>query len=362
MAGGDLMEDILKNKKEVVDFGSFIRRFEFETVELREMEPITVDGSIGGVRIGNNAFFVTKRFMKTMMSLFGFAESLFQYFSPEELFSRIIERKKETALRLCIDRKRMQVNGVSDATNEILPMTNVCRIVREDPRLTEIRYDPETTLMESALELDDEWEISKDSKYGNLLYFSYPVDQCQTPTIALGLIRMVCTNGLIARKKCFETDLVIEKNHGRHLQQLLKCFNNRNGFDALRERMQIAQNTKASVNEFLGVVNTMKSYIKNHVPFVERLHDIAGHPENQYGQTRLENIRSRHRSELPTQASVMDLLNVLTETATHFLPDKHLQICAYATNLLANEFDLEELAKNKRPSQDFYLKGLPHGD
>jgi len=356
------MEIIMNDRKEVADFGNFIRRFEFETVELREMEPIPVNGSIGGVRIGSNAFFVTKRFMKTMMSLFGFAESLFQYFSPEELFGRIIERRKETTLQLCIDRKLMQVNGVRDAADEILPMANVCSIVREDPRLTAIRYDPETTMMESALELDDEWEIRKDSKYGNLLYFSYPVDQCQTPTIALGLIRMVCTNGLIARRKCFETDLVIEKNRGRHLQQLLKSFNNRNGFDALRERLQIAQNTKASVNEFLGVVNMMKTCSRNHVPFVERLHSIAGHPESLYGQTRLENIRSRHRSELPTQASVMDLINVLTETATHFLPDKHLQICAYATNLLASEFDLEELAQNKRPAQDYYLRGLPHED
>ena len=256
----------------------------------------------------------------------------------------------------------MQINGVTDPKEESLPMSNVCRIVSEDPRLTAISYNPETALMESTLELDDEWEIPQDSKYKNLLYFSYSVDQCQTPTIALGLIRQACTNGMIARKRCFETDLVIEKKQGRHLQQLLKSFNNRNGFDALRERLMIAQDTKASINELLGVINALKNHIEKPVPFVERLRSIAGHPEAQYGQTRLEEIHSRHRRELPTQASIMDLVNVLTETATYFFPEKHLPLCAYATNMLANEFDLEDLAKNKKSAKPFYLKGLPHED
>ena len=356
------MEVIMKDRKELIPLGNFIRRFEFETVGLHEMEPITVEGAINGIRIGNDAYFVKKRFMKTMMAIFGFAESLFQYFSPEELFARIIERRKETSLRLCIDRKLMQINGVTEPKEETLPMPNVCHIVRDDPRLTKITYDPENALMESTLELADEWEIPQDSKYRNLLHFSYSVDQCRIPTIALGLVRQVCTNGMIARRKCFETDLVIEKNQGRHLQQLLGSFNNRNGFDALRERMMIAQNTKASINELLGVINTLKTHIEEPVPFVERLHEIAGHPEDQYGQARLEEIRVRHRRELPVQASVMDLVNVLTEAATHFIPDKHLALCAYATNMLAGEFDLEELAGNKHPAKSFYLKGLPHED
>lgn len=356
------MEAIMKDRKEVIPLGDFIRRFEFETVGLYEMEPITVEGLIRGIRIGDEAFFVKKRFMKTMMSIFGFAESLFQYFSPEELFARIIDRRKETSLRLCIDRKLMQINGVTEPQEETLPMSNVCHIVREDPRLTSISYDPENALMESTLELDEEWKIPRDSDYRHQLHFSYSVDQCRTPTIALGLVRMVCTNGMIARRKCFETDLVIEKNHGRHLQQLLGSFNNRNGFDALRERMMIAQNTKASINELLGVINTLKSHIRESVPFVERLHEIAGHPEDQYGQARLEEIRARHRRELPVHASVMDLVNVLTEAATHIIPNKRLALCAYATNMLAGEFDLEELAENRHPAKPFYLKGLPRED
>jgi len=58
----------------------------------------------------------------------------------------------------------------------------------------------------------------------------------------------------------------------------------------------------------------------------------------------------------------MDLVNILTEIATHFIPDKHLALCAYATNMLAGEFDLEELAENKHAAKPYYLKGLPHED
>lgn len=356
------MEAIMSDGKEKMDLGDFIRRFDFETVELNEMSPITVEGKIAGIRVGGEAYFVRNRFIRTMMSIFGFAESLFQYFSPEELFTRIIERKKDVPLRLCIDRKHKQLNGVSELKDETLPLPNVCNIVREDPRVSSITYDPETTVMESVFDLHDEWDNPRDSRYRNQFHFSYPVDQCQTPTIALGLIRVICTNGLVARKKCFETDLVIEKKQGRHLRQLLSSFNNRNGFDALRERMMIAQNTKASVNEFLGVVNILKKNIKGSLPFVEQLNDTAGNPEHRYGQSRLENIRSRHRRELPTEASVIDLVNVLTEVSTHFLTEKRSLLDGYAVNMLANEFDLEELAENRHSAKSFYFGGLSHED
>ena len=68
--------------------------------------------------------------------------------------------------------------------------------------------------------------------------------------------------------------------------------------------------TKASVNELLGVVNMFKKNIKEPLPFLDRLNETAGNPEHRYGQSRLENIRSRHRRELPTEASVLDLVNI----------------------------------------------------
>ena len=357
-----MMETIMKNGKPVTDLGNFIRRFDYEMVELNEMTPITAEGNIAGIRIGSDAYFVNRRFINTMMSIFGFAESLFQYFSPEELFARIIERKKDVPLRICIDRKLKQLNGVTDVKKETLPLPNVCNIVREDPRVTDILYDPKTTAMEAIFRLDDEWENPRDSRYRNQFHFTYPVDHCNTPTIALGLVRVICSNGLVARKRCFETDLVIEKQHGRHLRQLLKSFNNRSGFDALKERLMVAQNTKASVNELLGVVNMFKKNIKDPLPFLDRLNETAGHPEHRYGQSRLENIRSRHRQELPTEASVLDLVNILTEVSTHFLTEKRSMLDGYAVNMLANEFDLEELAENRHSARNYYFGGLSHED
>jgi len=360
--GGVMMEAIMKDGKPVTDLGNFIRRFDFETVELNEMNPITAEGKLAGIRIGNDAYFVHRRFINTMMSIFGFAESLFQYFSPEELFARIIERKKDVPLRICIDQKLKQLNGVSDVKKETLPLPNVCNIVREDPRVTDIVYDPKTTAMEAIFKLDDEWENPRDSRYRNQFHFTYPVDHCNTPTIALGLVRVICSNGLVARKRCFETDLVIENQHGRHLRQLLRSFNNRNGFDALKERLLVAQNTKASVNELLGVANMFKKNIKDPLPFLDRLNETAGNPEHRYGQSRLENIRSRHRRELPTDASVLDLVNILTEVSTHFMTEKRSMLDGYAVNMLAGEFDLEELAENRRSAQNYYFRGLPHED
>lgn len=124
----------------------------------------------------------------------------------------------------------------------------------------------------------------------------------------------------------------------------------------------IAQNTKASVNELLGVVNMFKKNIKEPLPFLDRLNETAGNPEHRYGQSRLENIRSRHRRELPTDASVLDLVNILTEVSTHFLTDSRSMLDGYAVNMLANEFDLEELAENRHSARNYYFGGLSHED
>ena len=340
------------------NYQELVSRFDYETVGLGELEPITVKNAIQGVKIGNEAYFTSRRFLRTLMSIFGFSENLFQYFSPEELIGRILERRKDTEIRICIDRKTRLMQGIIRPEQSGLPLGIVCRTLVEDKRFSKMEYDPGSASIEAQLKLPDMWNIPSDSRYGTFLNIRYSVDEVSTPMISLGIVRQVCTNGMVARRRCFETALIVEKNHGTHLRQLLSSFNNRNGFDALRERLQIAQETKASVNEYMAAVGVVQRCIDHPEPVINRMDCLAGMPEEVYGHSRLDTIRARYRKELPVAASVMDLINILTELSTHYQVKNKDSIHTFITGMLASEFDLEEIVPNRKPARDFYMTGV----
>lgn len=340
------------------NFQTLIDRFDYETVGIGEIEPVVVDNAIQQVRVGGETYGASKRFMRTLMSMFGFSENLFQYFSPDELIGRILERRQDTEIRICIDRKSRLLQGAIRPEETGLPLRQVCRTLMDDKRFRKMEYRPESASLEAQLELPNVWNIPSDSHYGTFLHVKYPVDEVSVPTIALGIIRQVCSNGLVARRKCFETALIVEKNHGTHLRQLLSSFNNRNGFDALRERLQVAQETKASVNEYMAAVNAVRKCITFPESVINRMDAVAGMPEETYGQTRLDAIRSRYRKELPVAASVMDLINILTELGTHYQVKNRDYLYTFITGMLASEFDLEEIVSNRKSAREFYLNGV----
>ena len=340
------------------NYHELIDRFDYETVGLGELEPVIENNAVKRVRIGGESFAASKRFMRTLMTLFGFSENLFQYFSPEELIERILERRKDTEIRICIDRGSRLMQGVIRPEESGMPLGLVCRTLTDDKRFSKMTYSPESASIEAELKLPNDWDIPSDSHYGTFLNIRYPVDDVSVPMIALGIVRQVCSNGLVARRRCFETALIVEKNQGTHLRQLLGSFNNRNGFDALRERLQVAQETKASVNEYLAAVNAVQKCIDNYEPVVNRMDAVAGMPEEVYGHTRLDAIRARYRKELPVAASIMDLINILTELATHYEVKNKDYLYTFVTGMLAAEFDLEEIVYNKKSARSFYLYGV----
>ena len=94
---------------EPAKLNDFCRRFELARVNLSEIEPISQQESSGhklvGIRIGCDAFHASPRFIKSLMLLFGFTDNIFNYFSPAELFARIIDRHQDKAVQLCFDQK-----------------------------------------------------------------------------------------------------------------------------------------------------------------------------------------------------------------------------------------------------------------
>ena len=121
------------------EMSHFCQRFELAKVNFSEIEPITQQENskynLLGIRVGNDAFHVSPRFLKSLMFMFGFTCNIFEYFSPDELFERIISRHQDQAIQVCFDQKEKIVMAATKNDNHLFPLSKVVDAVQQNDRL-----------------------------------------------------------------------------------------------------------------------------------------------------------------------------------------------------------------------------------
>ena len=118
----------------VGELNDFCRRFELAKIKLSELEPIvqkTEDThALAGVRMGIDAFHVSPRFLRSLMSLFDFTEKIFKYFTPDELFERIIKRHEDKPVQVCIDQSRKATTAFFPLRKSLMRSSRMTNSVR----------------------------------------------------------------------------------------------------------------------------------------------------------------------------------------------------------------------------------------
>ncbi|MBR3708573.1 MAG: hypothetical protein IKM17_06145, partial [Lentisphaeria bacterium] len=158
----------------------FCRRFELAKIKLSELEPIVQKTeethTLAGVRVGIDAFHASPRFLRSLMSLFDFTEKIFKYFTPDELFERIIKRHEDKPVQVCIDQKEKAILAVTGSDNLLFPLEKVVDAVQQNEKLHTVRYRPKSGLLEAVIDLPNQWNMRGDSAYQGRMRFSTPVD------------------------------------------------------------------------------------------------------------------------------------------------------------------------------------------
>ena len=92
---------------------------------------------------------------------------------------------------------------------------------------------------------------------------------------------------------------------------------------------------------------------------LEQIKEVTGDPCFHYSVESPRSLNVKKRSLLPVQCSVLDLVNMATELATHHqeLLDVNGQssLMAHVNRLLASEYDLEGVFDWKKSAQPLYL-------
>ena len=312
------------------------------------------------IRLDGVDYEVTGRFIKGLAQRLHVSQSIFQLFEPGEVLRRAAKVQPDLPLRLTVDRRANRALGLVERAGAPLPVAQIERVLRGDPRLLEFEYrDGEFAAL---LDMGEEWEIPADSAYRMRIRCRVPVDEMSEPEIHLATFRQICSNGQVAEVAAFRSKMQVKDKGGAHFARLLSSFSNPQGVETLRNRLLAAQSTKASVGELMSLDDLFRENLadrREQMLVREALMERAGNPCVRYGVADLSSIGLKKRALLPTECSVADLLNMASEVSTHH--SRRLRSGAagvfdgWAGSTLARPFDLEDLYGNEEAAEGRYF-------
>ena len=345
------------------EMSDFCHRFELAKINLSELEPISQQENskhnLLGVRVGYDAFYASPRFMKSLMFMFDFTENIFSYFSPAELFERIILRHKDQPVQICFDQKEKIIMAATPSDNRLFPLARVVDAVQQNEKLIKVKYRPKSGILETFIEQPNQWALKSDSDYQGRLRFTTPVDCWGDSKIVLGMMREVCTNGAVVTKDVFASKVIIEKEHGTHLRQLLETFRNDRAFAAMQRRLEDARYIKVSAAEYLKATQLFMIHGGEFASqIVGRLEEFANYPEQYYQCDSFEKVNPNRRKDLPVELSLLNLLNMVSEVMTHHQNEDDSSLEKFYTSLMTKPADLEGIYRINQPVKELFFNDL----
>lgn len=348
------------------EMSNFCQRFELTKVKFSEIEPITQQENskynLLGIRVGNDAFHVSPRFLKSLMYMFGFTCNIFEYFSPDELFERIVGRHQDQTIQVCFDQKEKIVMAATKSDNHLFPLARVVDAVQQNDKLLKVKYRPQDGILETFIEQPNKWNLRMDSGYQGRIRFSTPVDCWGDSRIELGMMREICSNGAVVTKDIFASKVIVEKENGTHLRKLLETFRNDRAFAAMQKRLAEARHIKISAAEYLKAIQLFilsGNAVAEKV--VEKMEEFANYPEQYYQCDSFEKIPAARRKDIPVELSLLNLLNMISEVMSHHYYGDNSELERFYTSLMTKPTDLEGLYTINQPVKDLFFNHLKHG-
>lgn len=368
--------------------------FEYRTVGIRDVQvevdedPKTGRKYVSEVRLGDEPFESSQRFWTSLFARYGIGDTCFKYFSHAEVFDRIAETEKNDRVRVCVEH--------SQAGSKLLGAGAVTRPIVEPTKLLELlaQYDGQNlTYNDGVIETmhvparnSGGFEVLGDA-FSERYMLSTPIDGYGSPNFYLSMLRLVCTNGVIGFGKMFKSGLNLGKKGDEiytTFVRALEGFNNEEGFAALRQRIESATESYASVNETMKLYDLLAKlhgqgllgtdgfhegspYLHNLAkdrsgddvgsPILKAFHRMTGDLSQQYGLANLNALSVKKQQTLPAgECSVYEVINFATEAATHYAqPQAARQLNAFVGSLLCEDYDMEGTKDGNSEYADFLI-------
>ena len=386
-----------------------MKRFDYVYSTIGDLEVETTEDQKTGRKIVQNVLVndepiqPSDRFWNSLYARYGFNKAFFKYFDHDEVFNRISERESNDRMRMCIER---DVDGDGDDDGaSLLAVSNPTKpvVVYDDLMDTLERYNGENVNYHDGIVESthvpraggNSFDISGDA-FSNRFVMNTPVDGYGQPNIYLSLLRQICANGMIGMAKAFRSTLALGSGSDDVKYSIIRAldgFGNDEGFAALRQRFESSVSSWASVAESNSLYQCIvKQHGRKNIgwdgaaatggdsirkllamgetprpmgedeaigsPIIKAFHNMTGDTSRLYGLANLDALSIKRQRTLPVKCKVYDLLNFVSEVATHHTRTEEgsRQCQAWLGNLVSAEYDMEGTADKFGEFDDFLVE------
>lgn len=354
---------------------------------------------------GERTLPTTARFWSSMCSrysTFGVNMNLFSsgMFTPKEVFDRLATKLDATMVR-----NHVTVVNNDGGSSELLALVALDKpVVRYDDVMnlfvgSKLCADEGAPIYNSGVvcsthspRLAEAFEIGEDVFVPRLM-FEVPVDGYGKPMVYLSLFHRNSGAHIVGYSPTFKSEINVgkDKNCLFTLTRALESFSNEEGFGALRQRLEAAHASWASIREYMDIYKNLTNLVCHYKISVrpggslftrtaedgvigqpgalsdqallfKAFHNMVGDVSGIYGIVHAEALTRKKMERLPVKCSVWDLVSFLTQVAKFYVdPTAAPVVQRWIGDLIgsANEYDLE-LSKQTCPTfQDFFAAVSP---
>lgn len=337
----------------------------------------------------------TDRFWYSLFSRYGFNKSIFKYFSHAEVFERITSTTHDK-VRLCVENSPKGTKRLLAVSNPRKPVVDYNQLMELFSGANHEKLVYNNGMIESVHTPRNGHslvDICGDA-FKNQFMMATPVDGYGLPSIYLMALRMVCANGTIAYTNAFRSSIPLGKandNIAFAMLRVLDQFGSDEGYAALRQRIESAGSSWASVNEattlyklllklhsekdendepviqvnssaespnvksLLASANARNTTLNS--PVISAFHAMTGDISELYGLANIDALSVKRQRTLPVKCTVYDMVNFVTEVATHHTraPYAAGKLNAWVGGLISNEYDMEGTGDKFHDFSDFHI-------
>lgn len=384
-------------------------RFDYVTTPINDLQvqtetdPKTNKRKVASVAVQGEPCQPSERFWTSLGARYGFGQQIFNFFSYDEVFARIAEKQANDRVRICVERDTE--NGAATLRAASLPTKPVVGYDDLIDMLTRYQgqdlayHDGVVESTHTPRTGSNNFSIAGDM-FSHRFVMATPIDGYGQPNIYLSLLRLICANGMVGFAKAFCSKLSLGKGGddvAPAITRALDGFGNDEGYAALRQRMEAATMSWASVYEtntlyallvkmhsgrqIIGVDDpSLKRGVGLHKwatttpegramstmgeaedvigsPVIRAYHTMTGDTNHLYGLANLDALSHKRQRTLPTKATVYDTINFATEVATHYCePNGARKLNGWVGSLISGEFDMEGTRESFADFQDFFVR------
>lgn len=317
------------------------------------------------VEVDGTRYKATDRFKQSLSTGFQVPKT-FRYHTPDEVFERVQRFHPRASTRLTTIGDRAY--ALSSPMRPLITPQLLERVfAAAGKEIKQASYS--NGVMKIQTPITGGLPVTLGSEvFGHEILTQIPLDGYGMPELYLTMLRLICTNGMVAYDPAFKTSLQIgggldgtsDEGIIDTFSRSLQSFNNEEGFESLTRRIASAAVTPASVAEVQSLRNAIDDSFANHSDAhhaLKKVDETMGTLADRYRTANYDHLSTKKVRVMPMYGTVLDMFNIASEITSHQSRKlKSDRLSVFIGTKMRHEFDLEgtEAPKNYQ-HRDFYL-------